>query len=235
MGENLETNFICSYKQVEEKVWQADNRTMLYGGKNDSMHFDITNWSLSKCKLQGGLGREIFQALLEPVYTPINEINNIENSEKCLVLYSDTGTKIYPYVTLRFHEAVNEVVEGNPVVVAYCELADFAVVYNSTICDVDLTFAVSGYTYADENVYDNIRSFILWDRETESLWWPLLDLGVSGAFNNVALDKLDKNKWIIMAWEDIVTQIPDAIVLDFQEQEIPTGNFKIDVNSLECF
>ncbi len=222
-GNNNQT---CQFDEVDKKVWTIENRTLLYGGEVDSMHFDISNWTLDKCKLKNGIGREEFQALLDPVYTPISEINNIPDSEKCLVIHTDNGLKVYPYVTMSFHEAVNERFNGHPICAAFCKLADLAVVYDRQICGTEITFAVSGYTYADENIWDNTRSFILWDRETESLWWPLLDMGVSGHFNGIEMKKFDESTWETLIFGDIKTDFPDAQVLDIQPQEIPTDNLK---------
>ncbi len=222
------------FNKLDEKMWKEGNTTYLYGGKEDSMHFNISSWSLDECKLKNGNGREQFQALLEPIYTPINEVDNIKDSEKCIVLNTGEAIKVYPYVTMSFHEVINEHVGGHPVAVAYCILADFAVVYDTRICDEELTFAVSGYTYATEDVFNNIEAFILWDRETESLWWPLIDMGVSGAFNHVSIKKFDESIWETKEWKDIINEYPDAQVLETQNQEVPQENFKIDQSRIDC-
>ena len=231
LGNNNQT---CHFDEVDQKVWMVDNKTFLYGGEVDSMHFDISNWVLNKCNLKNGIGREKFQALLEPIYTPINNITNIPDTEKCLIVYTDIGVKVYPYVTMSFHEAVNESIDDHPICVAYCKLADLAVVYDRNICDTKLTYAVSGYTYSDEQVWDNTRSFLLWDRETESLWWPLLDMGVSGHFNGIEMKKYDESSWETLIFGEIKIKFPDAKVLDIQFQDIPNSNFKIPTSLIDC-
>lgn len=219
---------------VDEKIWKEGTKTMLYGGEVDSMHFNISNWTLNKCNLRYGIGRERFQALLDPVYTPIAQISNIKDDEKCIVLRNGNELKVYPYVTMSYHEVINEKYNGHPIAVAYCVLADLAVVYDTQICGKDLTFAVSGYTYAQEGVFDNIEAFILWDRETESLWWPLIDMGVSGPYSEVEIKKYDESTWETKLWKDIIDEYPNAKVLDIQEQDIPNKNFKIDPITIDC-
>lgn len=224
----------CGFTEVNEKIWVEEGSKFLWGGDEDHMHFNISNWALDECNLSYGLGREKFLALIKPGYKPKELITGINEQEKCLVLTTNIGTFVYPYATLSYHEVVNETFDENPIAVAYCELADLAVVYDRIICDVELTFAISGYAYSEPAVWDDTPSFVFWDRETESLWWPLIDLGVSGVYNGVFLEKYDLNKWTTLRWEEVKEQYPDCQVLDVQEQEIPSQNYKIDPSLVKC-
>ncbi len=227
----------CSTELTEEKVYSKDGRRWLWAGGDSATHFDITNWSLNECQLLDyGYERETIKALTDPQYQPISEVaEDFANSEKVIYLEGDGAVKVYPYITMRFHEVINERVEGKPVMIAYCYLADLAAVYTRIYCDREFTFAVSGYTYADENVWEGLQAFVLWDRETESLWWPLIDRGVSGLMKGTVLRKHDQNRWGYSTWGEVKTTYPDALVLEIDEQwQPPIGIPTYSCTDLNC-
>ena len=86
-------------------------------------------------------------------------------------------------------------------------------IYDRQYGDEVLTFALSGYTYYDDNVWDGLDGFVLWDRETESLWWPLIGKAVSGPLKNVQLLEKDKKYWDDVNWKYIKENYPNAQVL----------------------
>lgn len=217
-------------------VYEINNKTMLWGGTDSLWHFDITDWSLSECNLHYGLGRETFPALLEPQYVQLSEVRNLyDDNEECIIIYGINETKVYPYKDMIKYEAINEVIDGNPVMIAYCVLADLAAVYTREYCDHVITFAVSGYTYHDNSVWDGLEAFILWDRETESLWWPLNDVAVSGSYKDTRLEKYNTSNWEVLTMENINSLYPDALILKKgQTQEAPQNWKKIEASSLNC-
>ena len=69
---------------------------------------------------------------------------------------------------------------------------------------------------------------MLWDRETESLWWPLIEKAVSGPLKDVKLLEMDGSKWKDVKWNYIKTNYPNALVLKSgQDFERPTKWKKI--------
>ena len=108
--------------------------------------------------------------------------------------------------------------------IAYCVLADLAAVYDRVHCNRTLTFGVSGYTYFDKEVWDGLDGFIIWDRETESLWWPLIDKAVSGPMKGSALKKYNTDKWQTITWKEIKSNYPNSRVLkEGQTMDVPTN------------
>jgi len=99
-----------------------------------------------------------------------------------------------------------------------------AAVYSSNYCDSFFTFAPSGYTYWDPDVWDGINAFVLWDRETESLWWPLIDKAVSGLMQGTSLRKHNEDKWREITWGEVLDNYPDALVFKSgQTMGVPTN------------
>jgi hypothetical protein len=193
--------------------------------------------ALSPCNLYYGLGREHFPALLETQYEPLSDvIDNFDDIEKTLVLSVGGIVKIFPFSILVKHELVNDEANGVPIMIVYCFLADLTAVYSRRYCGKELTFAVSGYTYLDEDIADALESFVLWDRDTESLWWPITEKSVSGMFRGESMERYDESKWIEMRWGEVKENYPSAIVMkDNQTIETPLNWPPIYAEELQCY
>lgn len=217
------------------KFFEIDGKKMLYGGENENQHFDITDYLLKDEQFHYGIGREKFPAILKPEFISVTEANQIwADSTRFLLAQSGKEVKAYSVEDLTRHEIVNDVLNGQPIMAAYCILADLGAIYERNYGDKELTFALSGYTYYDEDVWNGLDGFILWDRETESLWWPLIGKAVSGPLKNVKLIEMDNDKWNDTTWEYIRDNYPNAKVLKSgQDFERPTEWKKIeDFNSI---
>ena len=196
------------------KMYYQNNRLMLKGGDSVNWSFDISNWSMGYCKLSNGVGRETFSALLNAKYVAVAaELGVYKSTDRCIIMFTDSMPKVYPLELMRSHEVINETRKGQAVAVVYCVLADFPGVYSREFCGKELTFAPSGYTFSSPQVDDNRRAFVLWDRETESLWWPLIDVAVSGKMIGTDMQMLRSNSWKVVMWDEVVSDYPNAIVL----------------------
>ena len=212
------------------KFFDVDGKKMLYGGKDNFQHFDITNYDLKDEQFHYGIGREVFPALLQPEFTTIEAVDSLWNDEDRFILaYSGDDVKAYSVKDLTRHEVVNDVLNGEPIMAVYCVLADLGAIYDRQYGDKVLTFALSGYTYYDDKVWDGLDGFVLWDRETESLWWPLIDRAVSGDLKGVELLEKDKANWKDTTWKYIKNNYPNAkILISGQDYERPKTWLKID-------
>jgi len=217
-----------SYKNG--KFFEADGKKMLYGGEEAMQHFDITDYELKDEQFHYGIGREKFPALLEPKFTDIKSVDSIwKDEDRFILAYSGNEVKAYSVKDLTRHEVVNDVLNGEPIMAVYCVLADLGAIYDRQYGDKELTFALSGYTYYDEDVWDGLDGFVLWDRETESLWWPLIDRAVSGSLKGVELLEKDKSNWQDTTWKYIKNNYPNAqILISGQDYERPKTWKKYD-------
>ena len=196
------------------KFFEKDGAKMLYGGSSEKEHFRIDNLDLNPKQFHYGIGRERFPALLEPEFQSVSEADRTwEGNDRFLVAKKGTIVKAYSVKDLTRHEVVNDMLDGEPIFAAYCILADLGAVYKRTYGDKVFTFAVSGYTYFDPNVWEGLDGFILWDRETESLWWPLIDKSVSGPLKGLPLLKLEDALWEDTTWMNIKEKYPNALVM----------------------
>ncbi|WP_432410858.1 DUF3179 domain-containing (seleno)protein [Rasiella sp. SM2506] len=218
------------------KFFSEDGKKMLYGGSSESQHFDITDISLKEEQFHYGLGREAFPALLEPEFNSVEKADEIwADDARFLVAYSGDEVKAYSVKDLTRHEIVNDVLNGEPIMAAYCILADLGAIYKRDYGGEVLTFGVSGYTYFDPEIWNGLDAFILWDRETESLWWPLVEKAVSGPLKEVKLMEMDKSNWKDVTWKYIKETYPKAQVLKSnQDFERPKGwDKKVDISEIK--
>ncbi len=206
----------CLQEAVDDgKVFYSGDKKMLWGGENPDWHFDITGWSLRECQLRFGFGREVFDALIDPQYRTVeDEADRYMPSDHFIIVLTDDRAKVFSVPLLSQHEVINEVIDGTPVMVVFCSLANLLAVYNRRYCDTTLAFALSGYTYSNPDIWDGRDGFVLWDRETESLWWPLIDKAVSGQMNGTAMKMYSQDKWWEITWAEIIEDFPDALVLE---------------------
>ncbi|RLD28411.1 MAG: hypothetical protein DRI75_06735 [Bacteroidetes bacterium] len=197
-----------------DKFFEIDGKKMLYGGKDSLQHFNITDYDLKDEQFHYGIGRERFPALLKPEFINLQEADSIwADSTRFILAYAGNDVKAYSIKDLTRHEVVNDVLNGEPIMAVYCILADLGAIYDRQYGDKELTFALSGYTYYDDEVWDGLDGFVLWDRETESLWWPLIDKAVSGPLKGVELLEKDKAHWENTTWKAIKENYPNAQVL----------------------
>lgn len=196
------------------KFFDKNGAKMLYGGESETEHFIIDNLDLEPSQFHYGIGRERFPALLKPEFQTVQEADsNWTLESRFLLAKKGDDIKAYSIADLTRHEVVNDMLDGEPVFAAYCILADLGAIYKRTYADKIFTFALSGYTYFDSQIWDGLDGFVLWDRETESLWWPLIDKAVSGSLKDVKLQKLEDTYWEDTTWGQIKEHYPNAKVM----------------------
>jgi hypothetical protein len=224
-----------SHDPGRQALIEVNGRTYLWGGAAPNDHFDVTASRLDLRGVHYGMGRDHFDALIEPSLAPLDEVREwpqreisyrdddglpptdtapwLHESARVLVVSIDGDTRVYPILLLQRHELINDVVGGVPVFAAFCPLADLGAVYDRRYDAHVLTFGVSGYTYAERGVWDGKDAFLLWDRETESLWWPPSGRAVSGPLMDTPLRLLDEAHWEQTTWGAALARYGDVLVL----------------------
>ncbi|MEQ9425007.1 MAG: DUF3179 domain-containing (seleno)protein [Cyclobacteriaceae bacterium] len=210
------------------KIFEKNGRKYLWGGEDSTWHFDITNSPLKDQQYHYGIGRERFHALTAPEFLSLEEADMIyPDSARFLLLKIGDDTRAYGIDLLTHHEVVNDVVDGKPIMAAYCILADLGAIYDRRLIDGrEFTFALSGYTYYDPEVWDGMDGFVLWDRETESTWWPLIGKAVSGPLQNTAMKVYDETNWAQTTWGAIKSKHSKLKVLKPGQTMQPPTNWR---------
>lgn len=217
------------------KIFTKEGVKYMYGGKDSTEHFDISNSILKDENFHFGIGREEFHALIAPEFISLTEADTMfADSARFLVLNINDDVRAYSVDLLTHHEIVNDVVDGQPVMAAYCVLADLGAIYDRTLGDKVFTFGLSGYTYHDDEVWNGLDGFVFWDRETESTWWPLIGKAVSGPMLETKLIEHNEAEWEDTTFEVIKSKYLNAKVLKpGQTMEAPERWEKLDETEVE--
>jgi hypothetical protein len=98
----------------------------------------------------------------------------------------------YPVHLLEYHQVVNDELAGTPVVLTYDPLTGVPQAYLRTVDAKVLEFGVSGL------IYD--AQFLLYDRQTESLWAQYQGLAIAGPMAGRRLEHLPVRQEPMGAW-----------------------------------
>ena len=169
--------------------------------------WDITHafdyYNFDPGKFDFGLGPAAILPINNPQFFSPGETGYPAAANDFLVIgYKDEKRiRAYSLNILVHHEVVNDMYDKLPVAVAYCPLVNLTAVYNRQIFGQTVTLSASGWTY-DE-------TFILYDIETESLWYPLPGKSgltcINGHHADKSLAELPSSQ---MRWADWFTENP---------------------------
>lgn len=111
-------------------------------------------------------------------------------------------TRAYPLQIMTWHEIVNDVVGGEPVVVSFCPLCNTAIAFERTVNGDIRTFGTSGALRRSD--------LVMYDRETETLWQQIGGEAIIGVDLGLTLTPLPSQ---IVSFGEFRAAFPDAPVL----------------------
>ena len=151
----------------------------------------------------GGVGRDGIPPIDNPKFTtPALADDWLGALEPVISLEIGGDARAYPLQILTWHEVVNDVVGGEPVLVTFCPLCNSALAFERTLFGMVFDFGVSG----------NLRNsdLIMWDRQTQSWWQQLSGEGIVGLLAGQQLTFLPAQ---IISWADFKEAHPEGQVL----------------------
>ncbi|MFQ5400149.1 MAG: DUF3179 domain-containing protein [Anaerolineae bacterium] len=151
----------------------------------------------------GGVGRDSIPSLDAPIFESVEDGNLwLADVEPVLVLTLGADSRAYPLSILIWHEIVNDVVEGKPIVVTYCPLCSSGLIFTRDVKGRILDFGTTG----------NLRNadLIMYDRQTESWWQQFTGEAIVGDMTGEQLTILPS---AVVSWGDFKAQYPDGLVL----------------------
>jgi hypothetical protein len=153
--------------------------------------------------LSGGPPKDGIPALDDPQFVSVDEAGNWLGDLEPVILFDNQGdTRIYPLQILMWHEIVNDVVGGMPVVITFCPLCNTAIAFDATLDGKVLDFGTSGRLR-----YSNL---VMYDRQTESWWQQATGNAIIGELTGAQLTFLPAS---IISWSEARETFPDAQVL----------------------
>ncbi len=134
-------------------------------------------------------------------FAPLDEVDYAGNLPVAVLRVGEV-VRGYPLHVLTFHEIVNDVVDGVPVVASFCPLCNTVLAFDRRVDGEVLDFAVSG----------NLRhsDLIMWDRQTETWWQQATGEGIVGRHAGVYLRALPMS---VLSFGDFKRSFPGADIL----------------------
>ncbi len=113
--------------------------------------------------VSGGLGKDGIPALTNPAVVPAETATTFLVPEDLVLGVVINGeARAYPHGVLWWHEIINDVLGGRPILVSFCPLTGSGIVSDPDLNGQLHNFGVSGL------LFDN--NLIMFDRTTDSLW-----------------------------------------------------------------
>lgn len=139
----------------------------------------------------------------DPTFESLQRASNwLQYQSPVIALEIDGKARAYPLAVLIWHEIVNDVLNGEPVLVTFCPLCNSAIVFSREVNDDVLTFGVSG----------NLRNsdLIMWDRQTQSWWQQFSGEAIVGSYTGTRLQIIPS---VLTSYGDFAARYPDGEVL----------------------
>ena len=135
--------------------------------------FDVSNAKVPANEiLGGGPKRDGVHSIDKPSFKNSGEADWVKTENPVLIVELDGETHIYPVHVLEYHQIVNDRFGDRPVVVTYDPLAGIPRAFEASLDGKALEFGVAGLIYN--------HNFLLYDRETESLWQQISGEAITG-------------------------------------------------------
>ncbi len=166
-----------------------------------------TDWSKHSVPyeeiLSGGPPKDGIPAIDRPQFVSVDEADAWLKPQEPVILFELNGeARVYPIQILIWHEIVNDVVGGEPVVITFCPLCNTAIAFERRVGDQVLDFGTTGRLR-----YSNL---IMYDRQTESWWQQATGDAIVGTLTGTRLRFLPAS---IVAWQTFKERYPQGSVL----------------------
>ena len=152
--------------------------------------------------LSGGPGRDGIPSLDNPTFVDAGKASFLAPNDRVLGVEINGIRRAYPIRILNYHEIVNDLVGGKPIVITYCPLCGSGMAFSSTVDGKRLEFGVSGLLFNSD--------VLLYDRQSKSLWSQMKSTAVTGKMKGTRLDVIPLAN---TTWRDWQTRYPNSDVL----------------------
>lgn len=153
--------------------------------------------------LSGGPPKDGIPALDQPAFVSVAEADAwLQPHEPIILVRIGDDARAYPLQILVWHEIVNDVVNGVPLLVTFCPLCNTAIAFDRTLNGRVLDFGTTGRLR-----YSNL---IMYDRQTETWWQQANGEAIAGELTGTTLEFIPAS---IIGWGEFKAEFPDGRVL----------------------
>lgn len=160
--------------------------------------------------LSGGPPKDGIPSIDDPKFVSADEAKVWLKDEEPGITFSRGNThRFYPYQILVWHEIVNDMVEGERILVTYCPLCLTGFVLDPLVRGERVEFGTSGKLWKS--------NLVMYDRKTESLWPQVLAEAAVGEMTGTKLAILPSDQMRFGVWKK---KYPNGEVLSRDTGEV---------------
>lgn len=152
----------------------------------------------------GGPPKDGIPAIDRPRFITVPEADRwLDDREPVQIVEIKRDARAYPLQVLIWHEIVNDVVGGSPLVITYCPLCNTGIVFDAALPDgTRLTFGTTG----------NLRfsDLVMYDRQTESWWQQATGEAIVGELVGSRLRLVSSS---VVSWAEFKKEKPAGRIL----------------------
>lgn len=166
-----------------------------------------TNWS-THCVpysdiISGGPVKDQIPSLDAPTFVNVADADAwLKPVEPVIFVQVGGDARAYPIQIVIWHEVVNDIVGGVPVLVTFCPLCNTAIAFERTVKGRVLDFGTTGRLR-----YSNL---LMYDRQTESWWQQAIGQAIVGDLTGTLLVPRPTS---IISWAEFRAAHPNGLVL----------------------
>ncbi len=141
---------------------------------------DLSRTAIDLSELHVSTPKDGIPAIDHPTFTTVTAAASWIGSDEPVLAYESSGiARAYPVQILLFHELVNDVVRGRPILVSFCPLCNSGVIFDRRVGQETYSFGVAGLLRHND--------MIMYDRETDSLWQQITGEAIVGTLTGKRL------------------------------------------------
>ncbi len=146
--------------------------------------------------------RDAIPPIHQPKYESASDATWLTEDDIVIGYVADEHAWAYPVRILNFHEIVNDVLAGEPVLITYCPLCYSGIVFSRQLDSRVLTFGNTSALYESD--------MVMLDYETGSYWWQVAGEAIVGPLTG---DKMTILPSVMTRWGGWRDLFPDTKVL----------------------
>jgi hypothetical protein len=152
----------------------------------------------------GGPPKDGIPSIDNPKYVSMEDADGwISDNELVLALEYKGVERVYPLQIMVWHEIVNDIIAGDPILITYCPLCGSGIAYYRVLEGGEVVeFGTSGKLFNS--------NLVMYDRKTESYWTQIDGEAIIGELTGFELQELSVDT---VVWRDWKKEHPNSKVL----------------------
>ena len=157
---------------------------------------------------RGCFQQDCIPSIEDPQFVSVEAAGAVLSDESLGIALSFAGTeRFYPFPMLETRELVNDVIDGEPILISYCPLCGTGIVFNRRVGAEVLEFGVSGMLWQSNLLMYN-RAENLADR---NLWSQVLGEAVVGDKTGTKLSIIPSDIQSFAVWRELHGEVGQVL------------------------